>query len=513
MVEKAKRPNRRGRSARREARAKAQPQSVAAFIKRKIPLTEFLKEEGLSIIESNADTLLEEIGVEFRDDPEVIRLWKEAGADIIGERVRFPKGMLRDLIKTAPKTFIQHARNPERNVQIGGNSMVFAPVYGPPFVSDLDQGRRYGTIQDFQNFAKLTYMIPYLHHAGGTLCEPVDLAVNKRHLDMVYSHIKYSDKAFMGSVTHPSRAEDSVHMAELVFGKSVVSNNTVLINLINVNSPLVYDATMLGALKVYARSNQACVVSPFILAGAMSPVTAAGTLSQILAEALAGIALTQLLRPGVPVVFGAFVSSISMQSGAPTFGTPEGTLLLNGVSQLARRLDIPFRSGGSFTSSKLPDAQSAQESAQSIMATVISGTNFVLHAAGWLEGGLCSSYEKLIQDADQLGMMHVLADGIDFSKEGQAMDALREVGPGGHFLGATHTQRHFESAFFRSEISDNNSFEQWDIDGRKDSAQRANERWKDMLNKYEPPLLDESIDEALLEFMAKRKAEFPDSAV
>jgi len=316
----------------------------------------------------------------------------------------------------------------------------------------------------------------------------------------------------MGSVTAPQRAEDSVRMAEILFGESFVDEKTVLLNLINVNSPLVYDATMLGALKVYARHNQACIVSPFILAGAMSPVTAAGTLSQLLAEALAGIALTQLIRPGVPVVFGAFVSSISMQSGAPTFGTPEGTLLLNGASQLARRLNLPFRSGGSFTASKLPDAQSAQESAQSILATVLSGTNFVLHAAGWLEGGLCSSYEKLVMDADQLGMMHVLSAGIDLTEEGQAMEALREVGPGGHFLGAEHTQRHFESAFFRSAIADNNSYEQWDLDGRKDAAGRANALWKDMLTRYEPPPLDEATDDALLAFMAKSKEAFPDSA-
>ena len=511
MAEPSGRRARRGRSARRASRANAAPQAATPYIERKIPLTELLSDEGLSIIEANCDTLLEEIGIEFRDDAEAIALWKDAGADITGERVRFPKGMLRKIVRSAPPVFTQYARNPARNIEIGGNSMVFAPVYGPPFVSDVEKGRRYGTIEDFRNFAKLTYMLPYLHHAGGTLCEPVDLPVNKRHYDMVYSHIKYSDKAFMGSVTAPQRAEDSVRMAEILFGESFVDENTVLLNLINVNSPLVYDATMLGALKVYARHNQACIVSPFILAGAMSPVTAAGTLSQLLAEALAGIALTQLIRPGVPVIFGAFVSSISMQSGAPTFGTPEGTLLLNGASQLARRLNLPFRSGGSFTSSKLPDAQSAQESAQSILATVLSGTNFVLHAAGWLEGGLCSSYEKLVMDADQLGMMHVLARGIDLSEEGQAMDALREVGPGGHFLGAEHTQRNFESAFFRSSIADNNSYEQWDLDGRKDAAERANSLWKKMLERYEPPPLDEAIDEALLAFMAKSKESFPDS--
>ncbi len=421
--------------------------------------------------------------------------------------------MLQELVKTAPSQFTQHARNPARNVEIGGNNLVFAPVYGPPFVTDLDKGRRYGTIEDFRNFVKLAYMSPWMHHSGGTVCEPVDLPVNKRHFDMVYSHIKYSDKPFMGSVTAPERAEDSVKMAQITFGEDFVDQNCVMIQLINANSPLVFDATMLGALKVYAKHNQACIVSPFILAGAMSPVTVAGTLSQVLAEALAGCALTQLIRPGAPVVFGAFVSSISMQSGAPTFGSPEGSLLLNGAAKLARRLNLPFRSGGSFTASKSPDAQSAQESAQTILATLQSGVNFCLHAAGWLEGGLCSSYEKFVMDADQLGMMHVLAKGIEISDETLAMDALQEVGPGGHFLGAAHTQRNFESAFFRSSIADNNSYEQWLADGQLDAAQRANARWKEQLAGYTGPELDPGIDEALLAFMTERKASFPDSNV
>lgn len=513
MTQQEARSSRRGRAARREQRGSGQHGVGRPYISRNIPIVDFLTDEGLEIIEANADRILQEIGIEFRDDPETLAIWKKAGADVTGERVRFPKGMLQQICRTAPAQFTQYARNPARNVEIGGNNLIFAPVYGPPFVTDLDKGRRYGTIEDFRNFVKLSYASPWLHHSGGTVCEPVDLPVNKRHFDMVYSHIKYSDKPFMGSVTASERAQDSVEMAKLVFGADFVDANCVMIQLINANSPLVYDSTMLGALKVYAAANQACIVSPFILAGAMSPVTVTGTLSQVLAEGLAGCALTQLIRPGAPVVFGAFVSSISMQSGAPTFGSPEGTLLLNGAAKLARRLNLPFRSGGSFTSSKVPDAQSAQESAQTILATVLSGVNFCLHAAGWLEGGLCSSYEKFVMDADQLGMMHVLAAGIDLSSEAQAMDALEEVGPGGHFLGAAHTQRNFEAAFYRSEIADNNSFEQWVSDGSLDAAQRANKRWKAMLGSYEAPALDPGIDEALIAFMQRRKAEFPDSNV
>jgi trimethylamine---corrinoid protein Co-methyltransferase len=484
------------------------------YIRRKIPLTEILSEEGLQLIERNADTILEKIGIEFRDDEEALRLWKEAGADVKGTRVRFPRGLPRSIIqKSAPRTFTQHARNPERTVEIGGDATVFAPVYGPPFVRNLDDGRRYATIEDFRNFVKLAYMTPAMHHSGGTVCEPVDLPVNKRHLDMVYSHIRYSDKPFMGSVTQPERAADTVELAKLVFGAEFVDKNCVITSLINANSPMVFDGTMLGALKVYARAGQATIVTPFILAGAMSPVTSAGTLAQILAEVLAGAALTQLVRPGAPVIYGTFASSISMQSGAPTFGTPEPTQVLIASAQLARRLGIPFRSGGSLCASKIPDAQAAYESAQTLLPTLLAGTNFVLHGAGWLEGGLASGYEKFVMDADQLGMMQVLAAGVDLSENGQAMSAIEEVGPGSHFLGCSHTQANFETAFYRSSIADNNSFEQWEAEGAQDAASRANALWKRMLREYEAPPIDPGVDEALNDFIARKKAAVPDSNV
>jgi trimethylamine--corrinoid protein Co-methyltransferase len=330
---------------------------------------------------------------------------------------------------------------------------------------------------------------------------------------MVYSHIRYSDKPFMGSVTQPERAADTVEMAKLVFGAEFVEKNCVITSLINANSPMVFDGTMLGALKVYARAGQATIVTPFILAGAMSPVTSAGTLAQILAEVLAGAALTQLVRPGAPVIYGTFASSISMQSGAPTFGTPEPTQVLIASAQLARRLGIPFRSGGSLCASKIPDAQAAYESAQTLLPTLLAGTNFVLHGAGWLEGGLASGYEKFVMDADQLGMMQVLAEGVDLSENGQAMSAIEEVGPGSHFLGCSHTQANFETAFYRSSIADNNSFEQWEAEGAQDAAQRANALWKRLLREYEAPAIDPSVDEAVQEFIAKKKAAVPDSNV
>ena len=507
------RPRRRrtaGREAKRAARKQA-PEATAAYIKRNIPYFEVLNEEALELIEHNAETVLEEIGIEFNEFPEALALFKDAGADIDGERVRFPRGLCRSIIKaSAPAEFTQYARNPERNVVIGGDRTVLVPAYGSPFVRNLDEGRRYATIEDFRNFVKLAYMSPGLHHSGGTVCEPVDVPVNKRHFDMVYSHIKYSDKPFMGSVTAPERAQDTVDMAKIVFGEDFVEQNTVITSLINANSPMTFDATMLGAATVYAKNNQATMISPFLLAGAMSPVTVAGTVTQILAEALAGIAYVQLVRPGAPVIFGTFAAAVSMQSGAPTFGTPEPSLILFAAAALARRLGVPFRSGGGLCASKIPDAQAAYESANTLQTAALAGVNFMLHTAGWLEGGLAMGYEKFIMDADQASGIAVLLGGVDVSTTGQAMDALREVGPGSHFLGAAHTQANFEAAFYRSTIADNNSFEQWDQEGSLDAAQRANAIWKSMLDAYEAPPLDPSIDEALLAFVDRRKAEFAD---
>ena len=501
----------RGAAARRASRSGGGPGPSLPYIVRKIGVYEVLDEEGPQLIERNADKVLEEIGIEFRDDAEALALWKEAGADVRGQRVHFPKGLCRELLKTAPKEFTWHARNSARNAHVGGKATIFAPVYGPPFVRDLEGNRRYATIEDFRNFVKLAYMAPSMHSSGGTVCEPVDIPVNKRHLDMVYSHIKYSDKPFMGSVTAPERAEDTVAMAKIVFGDDFVENNCVTLNLINANSPMVFDETMLGALKVYARHNQASVVSPFILSGAMSPVTVAGTLTQILAEVLAGASFTQLIRKGSPVLYGTFAASISMQSGAPTFGTPEPSLVSYGSAQLARRLGLPFRTGGSLCASKVPDAQAAHESANTLNMTLLAGTNFVLHAAGWLEGGLVSSYEKFMIDQDQLGMMQKMAEGIDLSENGQALDAIREVGPGSHYLGCAHTQANFQSAFYRSALADNNSFEQWEIEGQKRVEERANALCRSWLDQYEAPPLDPAIDEALLAYIQKRKDSMPDA--
>ncbi len=502
-----------GRAGRQAARA-SHHVARDPFLTRTLAPFEVLNEEGLATIEHNADTILEQVGLDFRGDPDALRLFRDAGADIQGERVRFPRGMARQIVQaSAPRVFTQYARNEANSVQIGGTATVLAPNYGSPFVRDLDNGRRYGTIEDFRNFVKLAYMSPHLHHSGGTVCEPVDVPVNKRHLDMVYSHIRYSDKPFMGSVTAPERARDTVEMARITFGAEYLEDHAVILSLINANSPLVWDSTMLGAARAYAEANQATLLTPFILAGAMAPVTAAGVCAQTLAEALGGMAFVQLVRPGAPVVLGSFASSMSMQSGAPTFGTPEPALVLYAMAALARRLGVPFRSGGNLCASKIPDAQAAYESAATFGPTILAGVNFVLHAAGWLEGGLAVGYEKFILDADQCGMAAVFVKGIDLSENGQAVDAIVANGPGQHFLGTAHTLANFETAFYRSEVADNNSFEQWLEDGGLDAAQRANVIWKRMLREYEAPALDDGIDEALQEFIAKRKASMPDSEV
>ncbi|MCQ3805196.1 MAG: trimethylamine methyltransferase family protein [bacterium] len=499
-----------GRAARAAAREAARETRKVPFLTRKLAPLEVLTNEGAEIIEENAETILETVGLDITDS-HALRTFVEAGAEAEGTRVRFPRGMCRQIIQaSAPSVFTQVARNPERSVVIGGDNLVLVPAYGSPFVRDLEGGRRYATMEDFRNFVKLAYMSPYLHSSGGTVCEPVDIPIPKRHLDMVYAHLRWSDKPVMGSVTAPNRAADSVEMAALVFGEDFLEENAVIMGLCNANSPLTWDQAMLGSAREYARRNQAVLITPFILAGAMAPVTVAGSATLTLAEALVGMAYTQLVRPGAPVIFGSFASSMSMQSGAPTFGTPEPTLILFALAQIARRLGVPFRSGGNLTASKVPDAQAASESAATFQPTLLAGVNYVMHAAGWLEGGLTMGYEKFILDADQCGMAEALVTGVDLSTNGQALDPIIDLGPGQHHLGSEHTLANFETAFYRSFTADNNSYEQWSEEGSLRAVERANSLWKKALAEYEPPPFDEAVDDALHEYMAKKKETYPD---
>jgi trimethylamine--corrinoid protein Co-methyltransferase len=508
---KPARRSRGGGGAARRAERTAVSVETAKYIERNVPNYEVLTEEALDLIEANAETVLAEIGVNYVDCPEALERWRQVGAHVEGERVRIPRGLARKLCATAPSQYTQHARNPERNVVVGGKNLVLAPVYGPPFVRDAEGGRRYATMDDFEKFVKLGYMSKWLHHSGGTVCEPTDVPVNKRHLDMLLAHMVYSDKPFMGSVTEPSRAQDSIEMCEILFGKEFVQENTVMTSLININSPLTFDSIMMGALEVFAKNNQASIISPFIVGGAMAPVSIAGTLTQVLAEVLAGVAYSQIIRPGAPVIMGTFVTSIDMNSGAPTFGTPEASHITYGAGQLARRLGLPYRSAGSFCGSKLPDAQAAYETANSLNIGLLSGVNFMLHSCGWLEGGLVASFEKFVMDADMLGTLHHFARGVDMSENGQAMGAIAEVGPGGHYLGCEHTQANFKTAFWRSDLFDYKPFETWDEEGARDTQTLATARVKKMLDTYQQPMLDPEIEGRLRAYVADKKASMPDA--
>lgn len=481
------------------------------YLKRTIPLYELLSVDGVEAIEYQAELILQEFGIQFRGDEESIRLFVEAGAEAQGEIVRFPPGLIQKLVASTPREFIHHARNPARSVAVGGDNVVFVPAYGSPFVSDLERGRRYGTLEDFQNFIKLAWTCPYIHHSGGTICEPVDIPVNKRHLDMVYSHIRYSDKAYLGSITSPERAEDSIALSRILFGEEFTANNCVVMGNINATSPLLFDGDVTRVIRTYAAAGQGIIVCPFVLGGAMGPVTPAGAIAQAHAESLVGIALAQLVRPRAPMIYGNFLTTMSLRNGSPTFGQPEASLAYFAIGQLARRVGVPLRCGGAFTSSKVSDFQAGQESADSLTPALMSGANWILHAAGWLEGGLTMGYEKFILDANRLGMMARMLQGLSLDNNAFALDSYRQRNHHNeHFLGTAHTLANYSDVFYESTTADSGSFEQWEIDGSKTAEQRANTLWKQQLAEYVAPALDPSIDEALQAFIRKKKAAKPD---
>ncbi len=500
------------RSGRRRRQTSTVPtETRAPFILRKLAPYNVLTDEGLSLIEANAETILAETGMEFQGDPEILQIFADAGCDVDKTRVRFAPGFCRKTIQaTAPRQFTQHARNPANNVQLGGDATVLCPSWGPPFVHDQDRGRRYASYEDFKTLIKLHHTLPWLHHSGGVVCEPVDLPANKRHLDMLYAHIRHSDRAFMGAFIGAERAGHAIDMARILFRGADIAETPVLYCVSNTNAPLVMDAHMSGALKTYARAGQPVACTPWVLTGAMAPTTVAGTLAQVLAEALATLTLVQLIAPGAPCLMGSFASTMSMKSGAPTFGTPEAGLMVLAAGQLARRLGVPLHTVGTLSSSKLADGQSQQEAAWGLMMSMFAGANLINHATGWLEGGLVTSFEKTILDHDLCGKVGRFFDGIDLSENAQAMEAIAATGPGSHFLGSEHTQSNFMSALFRPMAADDNSFEQWEADGGDDAATRANRIWKERLEAYEDPGLDPEIDAELQDYIAMRKAETPD---
>ncbi len=502
---------RRDRPARNRAAIASGP-VASPFIKRVLPFFEVLDEDQIIKLEAQVDWILQDVGIAFRDDPESLALWKKEGAQVEGDIVRAPADWIRALCRKAPTEFQQLARNPDRTVTIGGNNQVFAPIYGAPFVRDFEGGRRYGDIAAFEDLVRLTYMHPNLHHGGFVTCEPCDVPVSKRHLDMLFAHMTLSDKPHLGAITEMSRAQDSVDMAEIVFGADVLAENCVIMGNVNTNSPLLVDRVVTEAARVYCGRGQGLVVVPFILSGAMGPVSTAASIAQAMAEAMIVCAYVQLLHPGAPFVLGNFLSSMSLKSGAPTFGMPEPVISNYVIGQLARRAGLPLRCGGSLTASKIEDAQAAYESADSMHSTMLAGANFVLHAAGWLEGGLCTGFEKLIMDADRLGgYQKVLDVGLDTTEEAFARDAYSEVAPGGHFLGCGHTMRNYQTAFYEPQLSNSENVESWEEGGSHDMRRRAHDRWTQMLHEYKEPPMDISKREELEAFVARRKEELPDA--
>ena len=481
------------------------------FIARKLPFFDPLDEEQITKLEAQVDWILENVGIAFRDDPEAIALWTKSGAEVDGDIVRAPADWIRALCAKAPSEFTQIARNPDRSVKIGGKNQVFAPIYGAPFVRDLKGGRRYGDMDSFTKLVKLTQMLPALHHTGLVIVEPCDVPVSKRHLDMVYTHMRFTDKPHLGAITEMSRAQDSVDMAEILHGKEVMDTNCVIMGNVNTNSPLLVDKVVTQAIRVYCGRGQGIIVVPFILSGAMGPVSTAASVTQAMAEAMICCAYAQLVKEGAPFILGNFLSSMSLKSGAPTFGMPEPVLSNYAIGQMARRVGLPLRCGGSLTAAKIEDAQAAYESADSMHSTILAGANYVLHAAGWMEGGLCTGFEKLVMDADRLGSYQKLLGGLEVDDNSLARDAYEEVDAGGHFLGSSHTMRNYKTAFYEPALSDSENVESWEEKGSTDMRTRAYERWNTLLNQYEPPPIDEATDEALQAFIAKRKEELPDA--
>ncbi|MDC0359645.1 trimethylamine methyltransferase family protein, partial [Acidimicrobiales bacterium] len=418
MTEAATYGMRRGRGARREART-AYTQRFLPEMDRGIPYLDMLLDEQVDVVHNATMKLLETTGIDFRDD-ESIELWREAGAaggvQIDGYRVRIDREFLMDLVGKAPSEYTMVARDPKRTVTLGGRKSIFTPAYGAPFVLDLDGTRRNATLDDFDNFAKIAYMTPAMQMTGGVLCEPMDVAVPHRHLRMTYSLMKHSTKPFMGAVTSRERAKDSLAMANIVFGEEFVDQNTVMTCLANGNSPLVWDATMLDAVKVYSGANQAMLFSPFVLGGASTPASTIGSVVQINAEALAGVAFSQIVRAGSPAVYGQWLATVSMKTGAPMAGTPEIDQMNLLVGQLARHYDLPWRCSGMCSASKQVDAQAGYEAARNMYGVVLAGANFVLSTTGYLESALCQSYAKAALDGEQAEMFRVFAEGIKFGE-------------------------------------------------------------------------------------------------
>jgi trimethylamine--corrinoid protein Co-methyltransferase len=494
-----------GRDARRSLRT-SKREDMLPSLRHGLPYTEPLDQEQIARIHDASMAILEEVGVDFRD-PTALDDWRRAGAKIDGERVYLDRALVMELIASIPSSITLHARNPDKTVALGEGRSIFVPMAGAPFVRDLDDVRRNGTLEDLGIFHRLSHMLPALHSTGHVICEPMDVAVGHRHLWITYSSMKHSDKTFMGMSTSGQNGEDVMAMVKILFGADTVERKSVVTANVNGNSPLVWDETMLGALRAFTRHNQPVLCSPFVLGGANTPASTVPAVAQLNAEALSALAYTQVVRKGAPAIYGHYLSTVSMQSGAPMAGTPEISLMNFMIGQLARHYGVPWRTSNTLGGAKLLDAQAGYESATTLMAVCLAGANYIWHSAGWNEGGLHCSMAKFVVDAEQCAMAYRMTEGPRWDDFDEALGAVRDIGPGGHYLGHPHTQENFQRAFFLPQLFDNNSFEQWTADGAEDTTERALRYAKRLLTEYEEPRLDEAKDEELLAYIHRREGE------
>ena len=496
-----------GRTARRALRT-APDFSMLPGLTRALPVTEIMDGAQVERIDAASMDILENVGVWFRD-PIALEDWRRAGADVRDERVYLDRGLVRDLIATIPSSFTYHARDPQKNVALGGNQSIFVPMTGAPYLRDLDDVRRNPTLADLAMFHKLSHMSPGLHSSAHHIVEPYDHPISQRHLRITYSSMKHSDKTFMGMTTSPKNAEDVIAMCAILFGADFIDSHPVVTGNCNGNSPLVWDEVMLGAMRAFCRANQPVLCSPFVLGGANTPASVPAAVAQLNAEALSALAYTQVIRRGCPAIYGHYLSTVSMKSGAPMAGTPEISLMNYMIGQMARHYGVPWRTSSLLGGAKTFDAQAGYESATTLMATLHAGANYIWHSAGWNEAGMHCSVAKFVVDAEQCAMAHRMASGPDWSDFDAALSAVPDVGPGGHYLGHPHTQAHFQRAFFMPQLFDNASIEQWTAEGAREITARALTHARKLLAEYQEPALDVAVDEALTDFIARREREIP----
>lgn len=509
MAEKAVRRNPRVGS-RAVHRAKRLKPNFAMLpgLENKLPLCEVMDGSQVERIDAASMHILENVGVVFRDDI-ALEDWRKAGAKVEGDRVYLDRGLIRELIKTIPSKISYKARNPVNNVDLGGRNSVFVPMTGAPFMRDLDDVRRTPTLADLADFHKLSHMMPALNSSAHHIVEPYDHAISQRHLRITYSSMKYSDKMFMGMTTSPKNAEDVMDMCAVLFGDEYLETNAVTTGNCNGNSPLVWDETMLGAMRAFCKRNQPVLCSPFVLGGANTPASVAASVAQLNAEALSALAYTQVIRKGAPAIYGHYLSTVSMRSGAPMAGTPEISLMNFMIGQMARYYDVPWRTSNTLGGAKTFDAQAGYESATTLSAVMHAGANYIWHSAGWNEAGMHCSMAKFIVDSEQCAMAYRMAQGVQWDDFDTAIDAVSDVGPGGHYLGHPHTLEKFQTAYFMPEMLDNSSIEQWVAEGSVEITERALKRARKLLGEYEEPKLDEGVNEALLDYIARREREIP----